>query len=78
MGERFCILSYVLRIWQCMHVFDLSFCSFLRFMTSVYRSAARCLEIHEPWYVAYVLAYASVLNTALSKKKSLPCLSWRA
>ena len=47
--------------------------SFLRFMTSLYRVAAKCLEIHEPWYVAYVLACAAVLNTTLCR---ISCSLW--
>ena len=43
------------------HVFDLILCSFLCFMCPTGRLTVKCLEIRELWYVAYMLAYASVL-----------------
>ena len=51
--------------------FSPQFYSFFLFMTSLYRLPAKCLRIHEPWYVAYVLVFASVLMLALACRMKL-------
>ena len=50
-----------------LHVFDLILCSFLYFMCSTGRLTVKCLEISELWYVAYMLAYASVLHLTICR-----------
>ena len=45
--------------------FDLILCSFLYFMCSTGQLTVKCLEIPELWYVAYMLAYASVLHLTI-------------
>ena len=42
-------------------------CSFLYFMCSTGRLTVKCLEIRELWYVAYMLAYASVLYLTICR-----------
>ena len=42
-------------------------CSFLCFMCSTGRLTVKCLEIRELWYVAYMLAYASVLYLTICR-----------
>ena len=49
------------------HVFDLNFCSFLRFVYSPGQLTARSLWRVEPWYVVHVLAYALELNTTICR-----------
>ena len=61
MGEHRDILSWQLCIWTYLHAFVLILCSLLCFMCSTGRLTVKCLEIRELWYVAYMLAYASVL-----------------
>ena len=48
-------------------VFDLILCSFLYFMCSTGRLTVKCLGIRELWYVAYMLAYASVLHLTICR-----------
>ena len=73
MGERIYTLSYILWIWQYLHVFDLNLCSFLRFMCSTDRLTVKCLEIRDRWYAAYMLAYASVLHATICR---ISCSLW--
>ena len=47
--------------------FDLILCSCLYFMCSTGRLTVKCLEICELWYVAYMLAYASVLHLTICR-----------
>ena len=47
--------------------FDLILCSSLYFMCSTGRLPVKCLEICELWYVAYMLAYASVLHLTICR-----------
>ena len=61
MGER----SYILLLY--LHVFDLILCSFLYFMCSTGLLTLKCLETRELWYVAYMLAYASVLHLTICR-----------
>ena len=49
------------------HVFDLILYSFLCFMCSTGQLTVKCLEICELWYVAYMLAYASVLYLTICR-----------
>ena len=42
-------------------------CSFLCFMCSTGRLTVKCLKIRELWYVAYMLAYASVLSLTICR-----------
>ena len=67
MGEHRDIVSCQLCIWTYFHVFDLILCSFLCFMCSTGRLTAKCLEIRELLYVAYMLAYASVLYLTICR-----------
>ena len=67
MGERSYILLWLLCIWLYLHVFDLILCSFLYFMCSTGRLTVKCLEIRELRYVAYMLAYASVLHLTICR-----------
>ena len=48
-------------------IFDIILCSFLCFMCSTGRLTVKCLEICELWYVAYMLAYASVLYLTICR-----------
>ena len=41
--------------------------SFLFFMCSTVRPKVKCLKIRELWYVAYMLAYASVLHLSICR-----------
>ena len=47
--------------------FDLILCSFLYSMCSTGRLTVRCLKIRQLWYVAYMLAYASVLHLTICR-----------
>ena len=47
--------------------FDLILCSFLCSMCSTGQLTVKCLEISELWYVAYMLAYASVLYLTICR-----------
>ena len=67
MGEQSYILLSLLCIWQYLHVFDVILCSFLHLMCSTGRLTVKCLEISELWYVAYVLAYDSVLHLTICR-----------
>ena len=67
MGERSFILLRLLWICHCLHVFDLILCSSLYFMCSTGRLTVKCQDICELWYVAYRLAYASVLHLTICR-----------
>ena len=67
MGEHRDILSWQLCIWSYFHVFDLNFCSFLRFVYLPGQQTARSLWRVEPWYVVHMLAYALELNTTICR-----------
>ena len=42
-------------------------CSFLYFLCSTGRPTVKCMEILELWYVAYMLAYTSVLHLTICR-----------
>ena len=48
-------------------IISLILCSFLCFMCSTGRLTVKCLEISELWYVAFLLAYASVLHLTICR-----------
>ena len=54
-------------MWTYFHVFDLNFCSFLRFVYSSGRQTARSPWGVEPWYVVHMLAYALELNATICR-----------
>ena len=58
------MITLNLAIFAC---FDLILCSFLYFMCSTGRLTVKCLEIRELWYVAYMLANASVLHLTICR-----------
>ena len=75
-----CVLNHMLIPWvseviyYCNYLefgiiafFDLILCSFLYFMCSTGRLTVKCLEICELWYVAYMLADASVLHLTICR-----------
>ena len=79
MVPRNCVLNHMLILWVskviyysnyleigiiCMFLTSF-YAHFLCFMCSTGRLTVTCLEIRELWYVAYMLAYASVLHLTI-------------
>ena len=76
-----CVLNHMLIPWvskviyycnylelsHYLHVFDLILCSLLYSTCSTGRLTVKCLEIDELWYVAYMLACASVLHLTICR-----------
>ena len=72
-----CILSHRLTPWVSEVIYYCNYLefgiicmfltSFLCFMCSTGRLTVKCLEISELWYVAYMLAYASVLYLTICR-----------